>query len=241
MRHPRTAALTASIFTTARLAAPAAHAAPATIDWKDPSKTTNQINAGESVTWNVVESGHNIDVISGPETFKSTNGKDASGTQFSHVFNTPGTYQFICDYHSGMKGTITVVAAQQQPAPGGSPSPSPSPSPQPAPGGGPQPTTGNEPAGPAGQAASVDSAAPAVKRVSVRRGTVRVRLSEPAKLTVRYRKVGAKAVHKKVVTGHKGTNAIKLGKLAHGRYRVSVVATDAAGNVSKALRLSLRR
>src|SRR4051794_7583672 len=98
MRHPRTAALTASIFTALAIA-PAAHAAPATINWQDPSDTTTTVNQGESVTWNVVESGHNIDVISGPEKFQSTSGKDAKGTQFSHVFNTPGTYKFICDYH----------------------------------------------------------------------------------------------------------------------------------------------
>src|SRR3954470_18876666 len=179
-------------------AAPLAVASPAmaanvTIDWQKPSQTTSQINTGESVTWNVVESGHNVNVYQGPETFKSTSGKDAKGTQFSHVFNTPGTYKFICDYHSSMKGTIT-VAAVQQPAPGGSPSPAP----QPAPGGGPQPTTGSAPVGPAGQAAAVDGAAPTVHRVSLSHSALRVRLSEPAKLTIRYRKVGAKRVQKKV-------------------------------------------
>ena len=109
-----------------------AMAANVTIDWKDPSKTTSQINAGESVTWNVVEGGHNVDVYQGPETFKSTSGKDPKGTQITHVFNTPGTYQFICDYHSGMKGTIT-VAAPPAPAPQPTPQPTPSPQPQPAP------------------------------------------------------------------------------------------------------------
>jgi plastocyanin len=112
-----------------------ASAANVTIDWKDPSKTTNQITAGESVTWNVVEGGHNVDVYQGPETFVSTSGKDPKGTQFTHVFNTPGTYQFVCDYHSGMKGTITVAAAQPAPQPSPSPSPSPTPSPSPKPGG----------------------------------------------------------------------------------------------------------
>jgi len=49
-------------------------------------------------------------------------------------------------------------------------------------------------------------------------------------------------VQKKVVSGRKGTNSIRLSKyMRHGRYRVSVVATDAAGNVSKALRLNVRR
>jgi plastocyanin len=238
-------ALTAGLATFA-VASPAM-AAPATIDWQGGSNTTSAINAGEAVTWNVVEGGHNVDVISGPETFQSTSGKDPKGTQFSHVFNTPGTYKFICDYHSSMKGTITVASVQSQPAGGGSAGGSGSgsgTSPQPAAGGsGAQPTTG-APAGPAGEAAAngVDAAAPTVNRVSLNRSTLKVRLSEPAKLTIRYRKQGAKKVGKKVVTGRQGTNAIQLSKLMRsGRYRVSVVATDAAGNVSKALRLTVRR
>ena len=61
-------------------------------------------------------------------------------------------------------------------------------------------------------------------------------------LTIRFRKQGAHKVGKKVVTGHKGANAIQLAKLMRaGRYRVSIVATDAAGNTSKALRLTVRR
>jgi plastocyanin len=241
MRHPRAAALTASLITGLALAAPAAHAAPATIDWQEPSNTNSAINQGESVTWNVVESGHNIDVVSGPESWKSTSGKDAKGTQVTHVFNTPGTYNFICDYHSGMKGTITVAKAAPQPQPG-QPAPAPG-QPTPAPGGGSQqPTTG--PAGPAGEAtaSSVDAAAPTVKKLSVSRSALRLRLSEASKLTVRYRKAGAKKVSKKVVAGRRGTNVIKLGKLMrNGRYSVSIVATDAAGNASKALRLTVRR
>jgi plastocyanin len=246
MRHPRAKALSASLFAAALVAAPAAHAAPVTIDWKEPSKTTSSINAGEAVTWNVVEGGHNVDVTTGPETFKSTNGTDKTGTQFTHVFNTPGTYSFICDYHGGMKGTITVAAAQPaQGGGGGAATGGGGTTPQTAPGGSAaQPQTG-APAGPAGAAASnngVDAAAPTVQRVSVSRSTLKLRLSEPAKLTIRYRKQGAKKVATKVVSGRQGTNAIKLAKLMrNGSYRVSVVATDAAGNVSKALRLSVRR
>jgi plastocyanin len=235
-------ALTAGLATFA-VAVPAALAASATIAWDNGSDTTTSINQGESVTWDVQGGGHNVDVYSGPETFKSTSGKDPVGTQFSHVFNKPGTYKFICDYHSSMKGTITVAAAQAQPAPG--PSPAPGTSPQPAPGGSTQQPTTGAAAGPAGESAAasgVDAAAPTVQRVSLSRTALRVRLSEPAKLTIRYRKVGAKKVGKKVVSGRKGTNVIKLAKLMrNGRYHVSVVATDAAGNVSKALRVQVRR
>jgi hypothetical protein len=232
---------------TLALASPAV-ADPATIAWDNGSDTTSTINQGESVTWDVLDSGHNVDVYQGPETFKSTSGKDPAGTKFSHVFNKPGTYKFICDYHSSMKGTITVVAAQTPPSSGGggtttgggggSTSGAPTPSGSTA-----QPTSGAA-AGPAGEAAAsgVDAAAPTVKRLSVSRSTLRVRLSEAAKLTIRYRKAGAKKVGKKVVRGRKGVNKIKLSSLgSKGRYRVSIVATDAAGNASKALRLSVRR
>ena len=81
-----------------------------------------------------------------------------------------------------------------------------------------------------------------MRRLSLRRGTLRVRLSEPARLTIRYREVGARKVGKKVVTGRKGINAIRLSRwMRSGRYNVSVVATDAAGNVSRALRVTVRR
>src|SRR4051812_45816366 len=145
-----------------------AMAANVTINWQKPSQTTSQINTGESVTWNVVESGHNVNVYQGPETFMSTSGKDPKGTQFSHVFNTPGTYKFICDYHSSMTGTITVVKPAPQPAPQPQPQPQPQPKPAPKPGGsggstgggsstGGSSSDGSTSAGPAGDTASSGS------------------------------------------------------------------------------------
>src|SRR3954447_16458400 len=85
-------------------AAGTAIAQPATINWThsfDSSAPENNptINTGESVTWNVTQGGHNVDVM-GPENFKSTNGTDSSGTQFSHTFTKAGKYTYICDYHS---------------------------------------------------------------------------------------------------------------------------------------------
>src|SRR4051794_37282761 len=185
-------ALTAAAFSVAAvaIAAPAAMAAPATIAWDNGSDTTSTINQGEAVTWDVLDSGHNIDVYQGPETFRSTDGKDAAGTKFTHAFNKPGTYKFICDYHSSMKGTIT-VAAVQQPASG---------APAGSPAAGAPATTGSssQPVpGPAGQVtagvAGVDAAAPTVSKPSFRNNVLRVRLSEAAKLTVRYVRTGAKA------------------------------------------------
>src|SRR3954462_13354659 len=160
-------ALTAAAFSVAAaaIAAPAAMAAPATIAWDNGSDTTSTINQGEAVTWDVLDSGHNIDVYQGPETFRSTADKDPAGTKFSHAFSKPGTYKFICDYHSSMKGTITVVAAQASPAAGQPAAPG-----QPAASGSTaQPTSGAPAAGPAGAASAngaVDAAAPAVSKAA---------------------------------------------------------------------------
>jgi plastocyanin len=249
MRLPLSASLTlcTGLFAGLVAAGPAA-AAPATIDWREPVTANPTINAGEAVTWNVVEGGHNVDVFAGPETFKSTSGTDKTGTQFSHTFNTPGTYKFVCDYHSSMKGVITVVAAQ--PAPGASPSPSPGGAPAGQPsapvpsGNSPQAVSG--PAGPvsagAAGAAGVDAAAPTLGNVAFRGGAVRMRLSEAAKLTVRYVRAGGKAhvVVTKTATGRAGQNTVAVARwMRPGRYRMSIVAVDAAGNASKAARLKL--
>src|SRR3954468_348173 len=72
-----------------------------TINWQESfdSKAPQNnptINTGESVTWNVTEGGHNVDVM-GPENFRSTSGEDPKGTQFTHTFKTPGKYTYVCD------------------------------------------------------------------------------------------------------------------------------------------------
>src|SRR3954462_1286516 len=119
------AAVTTAIAAALALASTPAWAAPATVvvDSHDFAPSAVTVNTGEAVTWDVREGGHNVDVWDGPEKFKSTSGKDAAGTQFSHTFTKAGTYQYICDYHSGMKGTVTVQNAPTtaaQPTPSGS-------------------------------------------------------------------------------------------------------------------------
>jgi plastocyanin len=247
-------------------AAGTASAAPVTIDWKDPSKTTSTINTGESVTWNVVEGGHNVDVVSGPETFKSTSGKDPKGTQVTHVFNTAGTYQFICDYHSGMKGTITVVAPQPQPQPQPQPSPQPQPAPAPKPapkpgsggssggsssGGGTSSSSGTT-AGPAGDtgsagdatgsAASVDPAAPALRATVSRARVLSVNAGKAGRLVVRARNLKTKRLAKRTYSVRAGANKVSLKRFLTGaRYRLTVVLVDAEGNQSAPVRLTIRR
>src|SRR3990167_1812133 len=77
-----------------------------------PSSVT--ITAGDSVVWT------NTDTM--PHTVTSNTNAFNSGTMqpsatYSQTFNTPGTYQYYCAFHSGMVGTITVLAAAQSPLP----------------------------------------------------------------------------------------------------------------------------
>ena len=93
-----------------------------------------------------------------------------------------------------------------------------------------------------GVAAPGASAALRLERLSLRRGVLRVRLSAPARLTIRIRRVGARRVGRHVVRGHAGINTIRLRRWTHGRgrYHVSVVATDASGRAARTLRLAFR-
>jgi len=50
---------------------------------------------------------HNV-VFSSGSTSKSPDMQQFS--TFSYSFTTPGTYDYFCAYHPGMKGTVTVTA-----------------------------------------------------------------------------------------------------------------------------------
>jgi plastocyanin len=240
MRFPLRAPLvvTAGVAALAVAAAPAS-AAPQTVVVNNHSFTADAVtvNTGEAVTWNVQESGHNIDVISGPAAWRSTTGKEPAGAQVTHVFSQAGSYSYICDYHSGMKGTITVVDAPAQPgapAAGGPAAGAPTPA-----GGSPQPVSG--PAGPVTAGiAQVDGAAPTVAKPRLRDGVLRLHLSEPAKVTVRYVKTDGTAhtVVTRKLNAKKGENTFAMRRwMRPGHYRVSITAIDAAGNVSKPARI----
>jgi streptogramin lyase len=97
-------------------------------------------------------------------------------------------------------------------------------------------------AGKPGGAVKGDRTAPAVSRLSARRAKVRFRLSEKAGVRITIKRKGRKA---KVIRrkAKKGRNAVAFRRLARGRYRVSVIAKDTAGNKSRArsVRLKVKR
>lgn len=85
------------------------------------------INVGDKVTW------MNADTV--PHTSTSTDRVWDSGTvrpgqRFSYTFKQAGNFPYVCLFHAGMQGTVTVASAQQpaatQPAAHGRPTTQPS-------------------------------------------------------------------------------------------------------------------
>jgi len=68
------------------------------------------IKQGTTVTW-VNEDGAAHTVVSGVRDNKSElfdSGNISSGSTFSYTFNEKGTFDYFCEPHSGMDGTIVV-------------------------------------------------------------------------------------------------------------------------------------
>jgi plastocyanin len=70
-----------------------------------------KIAVGDSVTWNFQIAGHTTTSVGGqPDSWNSvSSGTNEAGTTYTHVFNTPGRYQYVCIPHRDfMKGVIEV-------------------------------------------------------------------------------------------------------------------------------------
>lgn len=95
------------------LAAPAA----AAFDWKTQvidfefKPAERKISVGDTVTWNFDVGGHTSASVGGqPDSWKSIEtGSNTAGTSFTHQFDTPGKYQYVCLQHRDfMKGSVEV-------------------------------------------------------------------------------------------------------------------------------------
>jgi plastocyanin len=86
-------------------------ASPSNAPGLAPDKITLVIGVNNTVTWsNADDAPHTVSstsVPSGAASFES--GNMNTGATFSHTFTVTGTYQYHCNYHSWMTGTITVV------------------------------------------------------------------------------------------------------------------------------------
>jgi plastocyanin len=74
-----------------------------------PDKVTLVIGVNNSVVWTNNDSAHHtVTSVSGNGSISS--GDLAPGATFNYTFTAPGTYKYICNYHSWMSGTVVVVA-----------------------------------------------------------------------------------------------------------------------------------
>jgi plastocyanin len=72
-----------------------------------------KIAVGDSVTWNFLAEGHTSASAGGqPDSWKSNaEGANPAGSSYTHVFGTPGRFQYVCLQHKDfMKGVIEVGA-----------------------------------------------------------------------------------------------------------------------------------
>jgi plastocyanin len=95
--------------------APAAPAAA--FDWNTNAidfefqPAEQKISPGDSVTWSFVNEGHTTASVRGqPDSWRSVDdGVNPAGTSFTHVFSTPGRFQYVCLQHKDfMKGVVEV-------------------------------------------------------------------------------------------------------------------------------------
>jgi plastocyanin len=203
--------------------APAAYGQGTTIQAVDPYSwvpSDPEIKAGESVTW----------TWTGTHDIKSSNELDdwtaASTTSpYTHRFDTPGTYKFVCSFHelNGMVGTVKVTDASGTPPP---PPPPPPPSEQ---------QWSNDQAPPT-VFELIDEVRPELTRVrvdAVRNGArVRFRLSERARVHVRLLRAGVPVESARKTFGPGRGRLTVRGRRLEGRYRVEVFARDLSGNRS---------
>jgi plastocyanin len=96
-------------------AAPAAAMAdyPVTVISFEFQPGTRAIAVGDTVTWHFTAAGHTTTSLHGqPDSWDSTPqgaSSNSTGDVFTHQFNTPGRYQYVCIPHREfMKGVIVV-------------------------------------------------------------------------------------------------------------------------------------
>jgi plastocyanin len=197
---------------------PQGHAAATTVgvgtggDAFGPAAVT--IAQGDSVTWQWQSGNHTVTSATASEPFDS--GSMTSGA-FSHTFATAGTFSYLCIYHGGMTGTITVTPTAAAPA---------APAAGTAPGAAPAGAPGTRPAsGPTPVAAGAVPKLVRVKRLVFT-------LNHPA--TVATVAAGKKTQLGKLEakTG-KGTMLLALNRLKVGRYTLLVNARNTAGRATR--------
>lgn len=186
----------------------------------DPGNTVTVVNGG-----NVGGAPHSLVWADGAPGFAPMVPSTPNLAPWSsaRTFTAPGDYAFSCTFHPLMMTGVVHVTAPAGPAP----APAPAPAPQ----------TG---------APSADRTAPALTgttaRATRRTVTVRLRLSEPAKVTVVVTRNGRRLARKRFTRSAVGAATLRVPVRARrGEVRVGITAVDAAGNSSRrTLRVRVR-
>ena len=205
--------ITAAVIAFGVLAAPA-QAAEVSISNFSFMPASITIGQGDTVkwTWAGPDTNHSVTSKSGQaDSFDSDPGKTPSsldhppGDTFSHTFNTPGTFSYICKVHSFMTGKVVVN--------------------------GPPGSDVTPPAISKLSATAGRKCRKGQKNCKGRPTTLRFSLSEAATVKVTVPKHKSANVTR---AGHKGSNTINFStsKLPPGKWTLKVSAADAAGNKS---------
>lgn len=99
--------------------APPASAGSVTIAGRAFSPASITVARGGTVTWSNRDDDAHTVTASG--AFGS--GTLRTGASFSHTFPEAGTFRYVCEFHSEMRGTVTVVAPNPGPATATPPAP----------------------------------------------------------------------------------------------------------------------
>jgi hypothetical protein len=154
----------------------------------------------------------------------------SGGPDVSYTFPTAGSFEFACQVHPEMEGFVDVTGAGGEPPP---PPPPPPPSEQEW-ANDQQPPTVFE---------LVDEVRPQLTRVrvdAVRRGArVKFRLSERARVHVRFKRAGVAVKSVRRTFGDGPGRLTVRDRRMEGRYRIEVVARDLSGNRSRVARDSV--
>jgi plastocyanin len=223
---PRHYGAALGLLLTGVLAAPA-HADTKTVIARDDltwDQTDVYAQPGDTVVWTFAGTAQYHNVWAASPNWSDQSPLGAPAPDHARTFDTAGDYAFICQVHPDtMRGTVHVTSA---------PAPAPTPVPLSQ-----QAFANDTPADPPVETAVArDTTKPGLSSLSAKRASrgakLRFKVSEDAVTGVVFSR-GRKIVKKYAVAG-KGTLAFTAKGLRAGKYTVTLVAVDIAGNKSKA-------
>ena len=212
---------------TGAVAAPA-QADTATVTARDDltwDQTDVTVKVGDSVRWTFAGTTQFHNVWAASPNWSDESALGAPAPDFTKTFDAEGDYAFICRVHPDtMRGTVHVSTTAVV-----TPAPTPVPLSQ-------QPFANDTVAdAPVESSVATDTTKPKLSSLSAKRATrgakLRFKVSEDAVTGVVFKR-GKKTVKKYAVTG-KGTLSMTARGLKAGKYTITLVAVDVAGNKSK--------